>query len=138
MIDDKIKIVIQNLLTKRNQHRDLKKDLNKEKKKAFDAVDQLQDLLKARKELTAQVKDLQDSLEQEFNGEEFSQELREKIVLMEEEIEQERGKLFELIDKLGKNQPFEMKVELEDGSYANMQMIPSPRVFINGKEEKSD
>lgn len=138
MIDDQIKIAIQNLIKIRNQHRDLKKDLSTEKNKALKAVEELQKLLEARKDLTAQVKDIQDKIEKEWGGEDFIRELREDVILKEEEMETEKGKLFELIEKLNKNTPVEMKVECDDGTLVNFQMIPAPRVYINGKEEKAD
>lgn len=138
MIDDQIKITIQKLLKLRLHLSDLKKDLNEEKKKALKAIAELSDLIQAKKELAARINDLKKNAEADLNTEDFIRQLREDIVLKEEEIEKERAKLFELIDKLGKNKAVEMKIECEDGSYAKFQMIPTPRVYINGKEEKSD
>lgn len=138
MIEDQIKLVIQNLIKLRTHHRDLKKDLSKEKNKALKEVAQLNDLIQAKKDLSAQIQDLKQKTEEDLNAADFYKETREDVLKKEEEMEQEKGKLFELIEKLGKNKPVEMKVECDDGSFAKFQMIPGPRVYINGREEKQD
>ena len=77
-------------------------------------------------------------MEEDLNADPFYHELRERLVLEEEKIAGEKATLFELIEKLNKNSPVEMKVELDDGSLIKFQMIPAKNVYINGKEEKQD
>lgn len=138
MIEDQITKAIQSLIKLRTEHRDIKKDITEEKKKALEPHVDLTDLVKARKELTKQINDKKREVDAELNENDFFHQLRESLVLKEEEIQQEKGKLFEFIDKLGKNTPVEMRVELEDGSLVKFQMIPAKNVYLNGKEEKQD
>lgn len=130
--EDQIVVALQNLVRYREDLKELKKEKKDKEKKI---PEELEELIRAKKEMAAQAKER----EEEFIGElqedgEYNQ-VREDIVLKEEEIAEEKEKLMKAIAKLKPNMSHTMDVDV-DGRPIKLQLEPGMRMFLNGREEK--
>lgn len=131
MIDDQIRLAIQNIRKLKEELRQLKKDQREEEK--IDSPEYL-DLEKALKDLKKQVKDYRDQWMLEMQSDENYNKLREMRIGKEEEIAEANAKLFELLAKLPQK-PVEMNMDDENGPI-RIQILPEMKLYLNGKEEK--
>ncbi len=131
MIDDQIRLAIQNIKKLKEELRDIKKDLKEEEK--IDSPE-YQDLEKALKDLRKQVKDFKDQWMLEMQSDENYNKLREIKIKKDEDIAEANAELFELIAKLPQK-PHEMQMETEEGP-VRIQIMPEMKLFLNGREEK--
>jgi ribosomal protein S21 len=131
MIDDQIRLALQNIKKLREEMRDIKKDLKEEEK--IDSPE-YQDLEKALKDLKKQVKGFKDQWMLEMQTDENYNKLREIKIKKDEEIAEANAELFELIGKLPAK-PVEMKMDTEEGP-VRIQIMPEMKIYLNGKEER--
>lgn len=131
MIDDQIRLSLQNLKKLREELRDIRKDIKEEEK--IDSPE-YQDLEKALKDLKKQVKEFKDQWMLEMQSDENYNKLREIKIKKDEEIAEATEKLFELINKLPQK-PVEMKMDTEEGPI-RIQIMPEMKLYLNGREEK--
>jgi uncharacterized membrane protein YgaE (UPF0421/DUF939 family) len=131
MIDDQIRLAIQEIKKLREELRDIKKDLREEEK--IDSPEYL-DLEKAFKDLKRQVKDFKDEWMREMQADEHYNKLREMKLGKEEEIGESTAKLFEIINKLPQK-PVDMNLDSDQGPI-RIQIMPEMRLYLNGREER--
>jgi ribosomal protein S21 len=131
MIDDQIRLAIQNVRKLKEELRQIKKDLREEEK--IDSPEYI-DLEKALKDLKKQVKDYKDQWMLEMQSDEDYNKLRELRIGKEEEIAEQNAKLFELVAKLPQK-PVEMNMDGENGPI-RIQIMPEMKLYLNGREEK--
>lgn len=131
MIDDQIKLSLQEIKKIKEELRDIKKDIKAEEK--IDSPEYI-DLEKALKDLKKQVKDFKDQWLLELQSEQDYNNLRELKVKKEEELADANTKLFEQISKLPQK-PLDMNLETENGPI-RVQIMPEMRLYLNGREEK--
>ena len=131
MIDDQIKLALQEIKKKKEELRDIKKDIREEEK--IDSPE-YQDLEKAFKDLKRQVKDFKDQWMLEMQTDEHYNKLREMKISKEEDIADATGKLFELIAKLPQK-PVDINMDSEQGP-VRVQIMPEMRLYLNGREER--
>ncbi|MCC7432898.1 hypothetical protein IT412_05255 [Candidatus Peregrinibacteria bacterium] len=131
MIDDQIKLALQELKKLREDLRGIKKDIKEEEK--IDSPEYI-DVEKAFKDLKKQVKDFKDEWMREMQADEHYNKLREMRISKEEEIAESTGKLFEMISKLPQK-PVDMNLETEQGPI-RIQIMPEMRLYLNGREER--
>lgn len=130
MIDDQIRVAIQEIKKLREELRDIKKDLREEEK--IDSPEYL-DLEKAFKDLKRQVKDFKDEWMREMQTDEHYNKLREMKLSKEENIGESTAKLFEMINKLPQK-ALDMSLDSDQGPI-RIQIMPEMRLYLNGREE---
>lgn len=131
MIEDKITLALKDIAKLKEDLKGIKKDMKHEEK--LDTPEYI-DIKRAFDDIKKQKKDTEEGWQQELNGTEFYQKLREMKVQKEEEIANASQKLFEQIASLPQK-PFLMNVELEEGPL-RVQIMPEMRLYLNGREEK--
>jgi CRISPR/Cas system CSM-associated protein Csm4 (group 5 of RAMP superfamily) len=131
MIDDQIKLALQELKKLKEELRDIKKDLKEEEK--IDSPEYL-DLEKAFKDLKRQVKDFKDEWMREMQSDDNYNKLREMKLNKEEEIAEANVKLFDIINKLPQK-PVDMNLDSDQGPI-RIQIMPEMRLYLNGREER--
>ncbi len=131
MVDDQIKLALQEIKKKREELRDIRKDIREEEK--IDSPEYI-DLEKAFKDLKKQVKEFKDEWMREMQTDEHYNKLREMKIAKEEEISEANEKLFKLISQLPQK-PVDMNMETEQGPI-RVQIMPEMRLYLNGREER--
>ncbi len=131
MIDDQIKLSLQDIKKIKEELRDIKKDIKAEEK--IDSPEYI-DLEKALKDLKKQVKEFKDQWLLELQSEQDYNNLRELKVKKEEELADANTKLFEQISKLPQK-PLDMNLDTDNGPI-RVQIMPEMRLYLNGREEK--
>ncbi len=131
MLDDQIKVALQNIKKLKDELRDIKKDIREEEK--IDSPEYL-DLEKAFKDLKKQVKEFKDQWMLEMQTDEHYNKLREMKISKEEDIAEANEKLFAMIAKLPLK-PADMNMETDQGPL-RIQIMPEMRLYLNGREER--
>lgn len=131
MVDDQIKLALQEIKKKREELRDIRKDIKEEEK--IDSPEYL-DLEKAFKDLKKQVKEFKDEWMREMQTDEHYNKLREMKISKEEEIAEANEKLFKIISQLPQK-PVDINLETEQGPI-RVQIMPEMRLYLNGREER--
>ena len=131
MVDDQIKLALQEIKKKREELRDIRKDIKEEEK--IDSPEYL-DLEKAFKDLKKQVKEFKDEWMREMQTDEHYNKLREMKISKEEEIAEANEKLFKIISQLPQK-PVDINFETEQGPI-RVQIMPEMRLYLNGREER--
>ncbi len=131
MIEDKISLLLKEIKKNKEALKEIKKDIKREEK--LDTEDYI-GLKKAFEDLKKQKKDMEEAWQQELNGMEDYQKLRELRLQKEEDIANQYHDLFNHIADLPQK-PFMMDVELEEGP-VKVQIMPEMRLYLNGREEK--
>ena len=131
MIDDKIRLAIQEIKKLKEELRDIRKDLKEEEK--IDSPE-YHDLEKACKDLKRQVKDFKDEWMKEMQSDENYNKLRELKIGKEEEIGEATEKLFTIINQLPQK-PVDLNLDSDQGPI-RIQIMPEMRLYLNGREEK--
>jgi len=131
MIDDKIRLAIQEIKKLKEELRDIKKDLKEEEK--IDSPE-YHDLEKAYKDLKRQVKDFKDEWMKEMQSDENYNKLRELKIGKEENIAEATEKLFTIINQLPQK-AVDLNLDSDQGPI-RIQIMPEMRLYLNGREEK--
>lgn len=131
MIEDKITLALKEIAKLKEDLKGIKKDMKHEEK--LDTPEYI-DIKRAFDDIKKQKKDTEEGWQQELNGTDFYQKLREMKVQKEEDIANANQKLFDQIASLPQK-PFMMNVELEEGPL-RVQIMPEMRLYLNGREEK--
>ncbi len=131
MIDDKIKLALQEIKKVKEELRDIRKDIKEEEK--IDSPE-YQDLDKALKDLKKQVKDFKDQWMLEMQSDEHYNKLREMKLQREEDLAEANAKLFKIIAELPQK-PVDLNMETDQGPI-RIQIMPEMRLYLNGREEK--
>ncbi|MCC6643164.1 hypothetical protein IT411_00260 [Candidatus Peregrinibacteria bacterium] len=131
MVDDQIKLALQEIKKLREELRDIRKDIKEEEK--IDSPEYL-DLEKAFKDLKKQVKEFKEEWMREMQSDEHYNKLREMKISKEEDIAEANEKLFKLISQLPQK-AVDMNMETEQGPI-RIQIMPEMRLYLNGREER--
>lgn len=129
MVDDKIKLLLQDITKLQEKLKDIKKDIKIDEAIEDDQYDQLK---ASSKDLKQQVKDFEESYLEDLKKDQSYHQLREMKVKTEEEIAQNQEKLFEQVAKLPQK-AVRLEVVTEYGP-VNIQIQPEMRLYLNGRE----
>jgi len=134
MVTDKIMLEVREIAKYKERLKDVKKEINKEKK--VDTEEYLE-LKKAKKDLADQIKSIENEWENDLLQDEdsFYNKLRREKVEAEEKIAIANERFFKLVSELPAK-PFNLKVETESGPVM-VQAQPEMTVYLNGKAEKN-
>ena len=131
MIDDQIRLAIQEIKKLKEELRDIKKDLKEEEK--IDSPE-YHDLEKAFKDLKRQVKDFKDEWMKEMQSDDNYNKLREMKINKESDIAEATEKLFQTINQLPQK-PVDLNLDSDRGPI-RIQIMPEMRLYLNGREER--
>ena len=91
----------------------------------------LEALKMKRREMSKQIKEMEEDIERDMNEDEDIMEFKKEKVAKEEKLAEVRKDLFQELSKM--NQDFNLSVQCEDG-VVKAQGIKAMRCFMNGKE----